>query len=76
DAAGREFTLSTVQADFHQPAAFGLDYRAADGSRPRPVMVHRSVLGSLERVLALLTEVHGGAFPAWLAPVQVGVVPV
>ncbi|WEH26647.1 aminoacyl--tRNA ligase-related protein [Streptomyces sp. AM 3-1-1] len=76
DAAGREFTLSTVQADFHQPAAFGLDYRAADGSRPRPVMVHRSVLGSLERVLARLIEVHGGAFPAWLAPVQVGVVPV
>ncbi|MEV0849009.1 threonine--tRNA ligase [Streptomyces sp. NPDC049954] len=76
DPAGRESTLSTVQADFHQPARFGLRYVAPDGSRRRPVMIHRSVLGSLERVVAHLVEVHGGAFPAWLAPVQVRVLPV
>lgn len=76
DPAGRESTLSTVQVDFHQPARFGLRYVAPDGSRRRPVMIHRSVLGSLERVVAHLVEAHGGAFPAWLAPVQVRVLPV
>ncbi len=76
DAAGREFTLSTVQVDFHQPERFDLTYVGADGARHRPVMVHRSVVGSVERAVAHLIEVHGGAFPAWLAPVQVAVLPV
>ncbi|MEU0740064.1 threonine--tRNA ligase [Streptomyces sp. NPDC006134] len=76
DAAGRETTLSTVQVDFHQPARFGLRYTGADGRRHRPVMVHRSVVGSVERAVAHLIEVHGGAFPVWLAPVQLVVLPV
>lgn len=76
DGAGRESTLSTVQIDFHQPERFGLEYVGADGGRHRPVMVHRSVIGSLERAVAHLIEVHGGAFPPWLAPVQVVVLPV
>ncbi|MFE0806811.1 threonine--tRNA ligase [Streptomyces sp. NPDC058848] len=76
DAAGRESTLSTVQIDFHQPERFGLRYTGPDGTGHRPVMVHRSVIGSVERVVAHLTEVHGGAFPAWLAPVQLVVLPV
>jgi threonyl-tRNA synthetase len=76
DPAGRESTLSTVQIDFHQPEQFGLAYIGADGARHRPVMVHRSIVGSLERVMAHLIEQHGGAFPAWLAPVQVAVLPV
>jgi threonyl-tRNA synthetase len=76
DSAGREWTLSTVQVDFYQPARFGLEYLGPDGRAHRPVLVHRSVLGSLERVLAQLIEEHGGAFPPWLAPVQVVVFPV
>ncbi|MFD7463890.1 threonine--tRNA ligase [Streptomyces tendae] len=76
DAAGRESTLSTVQIDFHQPERFGLRYIGPDGTRHRPVMVHRSVIGSVERVVAHLIEAHGGAFPAWLAPVQLVVLPV
>jgi threonyl-tRNA synthetase len=76
DAAGREATLSTVQVDLHQPARFDLRYVGADGARHRPVMVHRSVIGSAERAVAHLVEVHGGAFPAWLAPLQVAVLPV
>ncbi|MFF9814448.1 threonine--tRNA ligase [Streptomyces sp. NPDC014006] len=76
DAAGRESTLSTVQIDLHQPERFGLSYVGADGARHRPVMVHRSVIGSVERVVAHLLEQHGGAFPAWLAPVQLVVLPV
>ncbi|TNC29586.1 threonine--tRNA ligase [Amycolatopsis alkalitolerans] len=76
DSAGRESTLSTVQIDFHQPERFGLEYVGADGGRHRPVMVHRSIIGSMERVVAQLIEEHGGAFPAWLAPVQVVVLPV
>ncbi|KAA9152553.1 threonine--tRNA ligase [Amycolatopsis acidicola] len=76
DAGGRESTLSTVQIDFHQPARLGLEYIGADGARHWPVMVHRSVLGSVERAVAHLIEVHGGAFPAWLAPVQAVVFPV
>ncbi|MDQ8701982.1 threonine--tRNA ligase [Streptomyces sp. LHD-70] len=75
DRAGRESTLSTVQVDFHQPERFGLEYVGADGARHRPVMVHRSVVGSVERLVARLIEVYGGAFPAWLAPLQVAVVP-
>ncbi|NUR63569.1 MAG: threonine--tRNA ligase [Catenulispora sp.] len=76
DPAGRESTLSTVQIDFHQPEQFGLEYIGADGAKHRPVMVHRSIVGSMERVMAHLIEQHGGAFPAWLAPVQVAVLPV
>ncbi|MFJ3667829.1 threonine--tRNA ligase [Streptomyces sp. NPDC090106] len=76
DPAGRESTLSTVQIDFHQPERFGLGYIGADGARHRPVMVHRSVVGSVERAVAHLVEQHGGAFPVWLAPVQLLVLPV
>jgi threonyl-tRNA synthetase len=76
DAAGREWTLSTVQLDFHQPARFDLSYVDSDGARVRPVLVHRSIVGSLERLFAHLIEVHGGAFPVWYAPVQVVAVPV
>ncbi|WP_395297970.1 threonine--tRNA ligase [Kitasatospora hibisci] len=75
DAAGRESTLSTVQVDFHQPERFGLQYVGADGAKHRPVMVHRSVIGSVERVVAHLIELHGGAFPAWLAPTQLVLLP-
>ncbi|MGW6533677.1 threonine--tRNA ligase [Streptomyces venezuelae] len=76
DAAGRESTLSTVQVDFHQPERFDLHYIGADGAKHRPVMVHRSIIGSVERAVAHLVERHGGAFPAWLAPVQLAVLPV
>ncbi|MFF5936768.1 threonine--tRNA ligase [Streptomyces sp. NPDC012508] len=76
DRAGRESTLSTVQIDFHQPERFDLRYIGADGARHRPVMIHRSVVGSVERAVAHLLEQHGGAFPGWLAPVQVVVLPV
>ncbi len=76
DGAGRESTLSTVQVDFHQPEQFGLEYVGADSAKHRPVMVHRSIIGSVERAVAQLVEVHGGAFPAWLAPVQLRLLPV
>ncbi|WP_410666767.1 threonine--tRNA ligase [Amycolatopsis sp. cmx-4-68] len=76
DGAGRESTLSTVQVDFHQPGQFGLEYVGADAAKHRPVMVHRSIIGSVERAVAQLVEVHGGAFPAWLAPVQLRLLPV
>ncbi len=76
DSSEREASLSTVQVDFYQPERFGLEYVGADGARHRPVMVHRSVIGSLERLLAHLIDVHGGAFPAWLAPLQLVVLPI
>lgn len=76
DGAGRESTLSTVQVDFHQPEQFDLHYIGADGARHRPVMVHRSVIGSVERAVAHLVEQHGGAFPAWLAPTQLAILPI
>ena len=76
DPAGRESTLATIQIDFHQPAAFDLEYADAAGGRSRPVMVHRSLAGSMERLFAHLIEVHGGAFPAWYAPVQLAVLPI
>lgn len=76
DGAGRESTLSTVQIDFHQPERFDLRYIGPDGARHRPVMIHRSVVGSVERAVAHLVERHGGAFPAWLAPVQLVILPV
>ena len=76
DEAGREASMSTVQVDFYMPAQFGLHYIGADGARHRPVMVHRSIVGSMERAIAHLIEVHGGAFPPWLAPVQLVILPV
>jgi threonyl-tRNA synthetase len=76
DSAGRESTLSTVQIDFHQPEQFDLHYIGADGGKHRPVMVHRSIIGSVERAVAHLIEQHGGAFPGWLAPVQVVILPI
>jgi threonyl-tRNA synthetase len=76
DDAGREQTLSTVQIDYGKPHRFGLSYVAADGSKQVPVMIHRSLAGSMERLFAHLIEVHAGAFPAWYAPVQLEVLPV
>ncbi|MFD9188328.1 threonine--tRNA ligase [Streptomyces phaeochromogenes] len=76
DGAGRESTLSTVQVDFHQPERFGLHYIGADGGKHRPVMVHRSIIGSVERAVAHLVEQHGGAFPPWLAPTQLVILPI
>ncbi|MBA0052594.1 threonine--tRNA ligase [Streptomyces sp. AJS327] len=76
DGSGRESTLSTVQVDFHQPDRFDLRYVGPDGARHRPVMIHRSVIGSVERAVAHLVEQHGGAFPPWLAPTQLTVLPV
>jgi len=76
DPAGRESTLSTIQIDFHQPERFGLSCIDASGARARPVMVHRSLVGSLERLFATLLEAHAGAFPVWYSPVQIGVLPV
>jgi threonyl-tRNA synthetase len=76
DPAGREWTLATVQVDLHQPARFELSYVDSSGRPVRPVMVHRSLVGSMERLFGHLTEVHAGAFPAWYAPVQVVVLPV
>ncbi|GAB3143761.1 threonine--tRNA ligase [Micromonospora sonneratiae] len=76
DAAGRESTLSTIQLDFDKPEKFDLSYVDQQGARRRPVMVHRSLIGSMERLFAYLIEVHAGAFPAWYAPEQVVVLPV
>jgi threonyl-tRNA synthetase len=76
DSAEREASIATVQVDFYQPERFGLSYVGADGGKHRPVIVHRSIIGSLERVVAHLIERHGGAFPAWFAPVQLVVLPV
>ena len=76
DAAGREWTLSTVQLDFDKPERFDLSYVDASGERQRPVMVHRSLVGSMERLFGYLIEAHEGAFPAWYAPLQLRVLPV
>ncbi len=76
DAIGRTWQLSTVQLDFNQPELFELEYAAADGSRQQPVMIHRALLGSIERFFAILLEHYAGAFPVWLSPVQVVGVPV
>ena len=76
DAIGRSWQMSTIQLDFNQPKRFGLEYQAADGSRQRPVMIHRALFGSIERFFGILTEHYAGAFPAWLAPVQVVGIPI
>ncbi|OUM45055.1 threonine--tRNA ligase [Arthrobacter agilis] len=76
DAIGRTWQMSTIQLDFNLPERFELEYQAADGSRQRPVMIHRALFGSIERFMGVLTEHYAGAFPAWLAPVQVLAIPV
>ena len=76
DAIGRSWQMSTIQLDFNQPARFGLEYTAADGSRQQPVMIHSAKFGSIERFFGVLTEHYAGAFPPWLAPVQVVGIPV
>jgi threonyl-tRNA synthetase len=76
DAIGRTWQMSTIQYDFNQPARFGLEYQAADGSRQQPVMIHSAKFGSFERFIGVLTEHYAGAFPPWLSPVQVLGVPV
>jgi threonyl-tRNA synthetase len=76
DAIGRTWQMSTIQLDFNLPELFELEYQAADGTRQRPVMIHRALFGSIERFFGVLTEHYAGAFPPWLAPVQVVAIPV
>ena len=76
DAIGRTWQMSTIQVDFQLPQRFDLGYAAADGSKQQPVMIHRALFGSIERFFGVLTEHYAGAFPAWLAPVQVRGIPV
>jgi threonyl-tRNA synthetase len=76
DAIGRLWQLSTVQFDFNLPQRFGLEYVAEDGSRKQPVMVHRALYGSVERFFGVLIEHYAGAFPVWLSPVQVAMIPI
>jgi threonyl-tRNA synthetase len=76
DAIGRTWQMSTIQVDFQLPQRFELEYAANDGSRARPVMIHRALFGSIERFFGVLTEHYSGAFPPWLAPVQVVAIPV
>ncbi len=71
DAIGRQWQLATIQLDFNQPERFGLEYADADGSKKRPVMIHRAISGSIERFISVLIEHYEGAFPFWLAPVQI-----
>ena len=76
DALGRSWQMSTIQLDFNMPDRFELEYTAPDGSRRRPVLIHRALFGSIERFFGILTEHYAGAFPAWLAPVQAVGIPV
>jgi threonyl-tRNA synthetase len=76
DAIGRTWQMSTIQVDFQLPQRFDLEYVAPDGSRQQPVMIHRALFGSIERFFGVLTEHYAGAFPPWLAPVQVRAIPV
>ena len=76
DAIGRTWQMSTIQYDFNQPRGFELEYQAADGSRQQPVMIHSAKFGSIERFLGVLVEHYAGAFPPWLAPVQVQGIPI
>jgi threonyl-tRNA synthetase len=76
DAIGRTWQMSTIQYDFNQPAGFNLEYQAADGSRQQPVMIHSAKFGSIERFIGVLVEHYAGAFPPWLAPVQVVAIPI
>ncbi|MFM7312051.1 MAG: His/Gly/Thr/Pro-type tRNA ligase C-terminal domain-containing protein, partial [Cyanobium sp.] len=76
DAIGRMWQCSTIQLDFNLPERFGLEYVAADGSRQRPIMIHRAIFGSLERFYGIMTENYAGDFPFWLAPEQIRLLPV
>jgi threonyl-tRNA synthetase len=76
DAIGRTWQMSTIQVDFQLPQRFDLEYQASDGSRQRPIMIHRALFGSIERFFGVLTEHYAGAFPPWLAPVQVVAIPI
>ena len=76
DVLGHEETYSTIQLDFHLPNQFGLEYTGADGKQHQPVMIHRGVISTMERMVSYLIELYAGAFPLWLAPVQVGLVPI
>ena len=76
DAIGRTWQMSTIQVDFQLPQRFDLEYQAADGTRQQPIMIHRALFGSIERFFAVLLEHYAGAFPPWLAPVQVVAIPV
>jgi threonyl-tRNA synthetase len=76
DVMGHEETYSTIQVDFHLPHQFGLEYVGADGQRHRPVIIHRGVISTMERMMSYLIELYGGAFPLWLAPVQAVVLPI
>ena len=76
DAIGRTWQMSTIQLDFNQPERFELEYTGPDGEKHRPVMIHRALFGSVERFFAILLEHYAGAFPVWLAPVQVVGIPV
>jgi threonyl-tRNA synthetase len=76
DAIGRTWQLSTIQLDYNEPKRFGLEFQAPDGSRQEPIMIHRALFGSIERFFGILTEHYAGAFPPWLAPVQVVGIPI
>jgi len=76
DAIGRRWQLSTLQVDFQEPGRFGIEYTAADGTRQRPQMIHRALFGSIERFFGILVEHYAGAFPPWLAPIQVIGIPI
>ena len=76
DAIGRTWQMSTIQLDFQLPQRFDLEYQSADGTRQRPIMIHRALFGSIERFIGVLTEHYAGAFPPWLAPVQVVGIPI
>ncbi len=76
DAIGRTWQMSTIQVDFQLPQRFDLEYQSSDGTRQRPVMIHRALFGSIERFFAVLLEHYAGAFPPWLAPVQVVAIPI
>jgi threonyl-tRNA synthetase len=76
DAIGRTWQVSTIQLDYQEPQRFDLEYVGADNERHRPIMIHRALFGSIERFFAILLEHYAGAFPVWLAPVQITVLPV
>ncbi|MCC5697049.1 threonine--tRNA ligase, partial [Klebsiella pneumoniae] len=76
DALGRTWQMSTIQVDYHLPERFNLEYTAPDGSKQRPIKIHRALFGSIERFFGVLTEHYAGAFPAWLSPVQVMGIPI
>ena len=76
DALGREWQMGTIQLDFQLPLNFKMKYVASDGSEKQPVMIHRAIFGSMERFIGIITENFKGAFPFWLSPVQVGIVPI